>query len=131
MIDKIEMLPTGVYGVTAGKKITKEDYEKVIVPMLEEALRVGDKISFLYRIQSDFDSFTAGAAWEDFKIGLHYLRLFRKCAVVTDTKWIRESAKFFGAMIPCQTRTYKDSEYDKAVGWLAQDVKDDALEYKF
>ena len=40
MLKLIEDLPVNVLGVTAEGKITGEDYEKVLIPALEEKLKV-------------------------------------------------------------------------------------------
>ena len=90
MIEKLKDLPRGIDGVRAIGKISKEDYEQVFVPFLDEARREGRHIRFIYQIGPEFEGFTPGAAWEDAKIGIHFLRLFDGCAVVTDLAWIRE-----------------------------------------
>ena len=84
MIEILKDLPEGIDGVRAIGKITKEDYGKVLVLLFAEARREGRHIRFLYQLGPEFEGFTAGAAWEDAKIGLHSLRLFDGCAVVTD-----------------------------------------------
>ena len=90
MIEKLKDLPAGIDGVRAIGKISKEDYEQVFVPLLDDARREGRHIRFLYQLGPEFEGFTPGAAWEDAKIGLHFLRLFDGCALVTDLAWIRE-----------------------------------------
>ena len=56
----------------------------MFVPLLDEARREGRRIRFLYQVGPEFEGFTPAAAWEDAKIGLHSVRLFDGCAVVTD-----------------------------------------------
>ena len=101
MIEKLKDLPNGIDGVKAIGKISKEDYEHVFVPLLDEARREGRRIRFLYQLGPEFEGFTPGAAWEDAKIGLHSMRLFDGCAVVTDFGWIRESTRLIGFLMPC------------------------------
>ena len=101
MIEKLKDLPRGIDGVKAIGKISKEDYEQVFVPLLDEARREGRRIRFLYQLGPEFEGFTPGAAWEDAKIGLHFLRLFDGCAVVTDLVWIRELTRLAEFLMPC------------------------------
>lgn len=90
MIDRLRDLPAGVDGVGARGKVTKEDYERVLQPILDEARSQGRRIRLLYHFGPEFDGFTAGGAWEDARLGLRYLRLFERCAIVSDIGWVRE-----------------------------------------
>jgi len=119
MLEKIEGLPNGVEGVRAAGKVSKEDYEQVLVPLVDRARCEGRRLRFLYQIGPDFNGFTPAAAWEDVKIGLHSLRLFDGCAVVTDVGWIRESTRVMGFFMPCPVRIFALQDLDQAVGWLA------------
>ena len=118
MIEKLKDLPDGIDGVQAIGKISKEDYEKVFVPLLDEARREGRRIRLLYQLGPEFEGFTPGAAWEDAKIGLQSMRLFDGCAVVTDLGWIRELTRVIGFLMPCPVRVFGNQERDKAIDWL-------------
>ena len=118
VIEKLKDLPRGIDGVRAIGKISKEDYEQVFVPLLDEARREGRRIRFLYQLGPEFEGFTPGAAWEDAKIGLHFLRLFDGCAVVTDLAWIRESTRLAGFFMPCPVSVFSNNEFAEAVDWL-------------
>ena len=119
MLEKLKNLPRGIAGVRAIGKVSKEDYEHVFVPLLDEARREGRRVRFLYQLGPEFEGFTPGAAWEDAKIGLHSMRLFDGCAVVTDLGWIRESTRLMGFLMPCPVRSFDDRELDKAIQWLS------------
>jgi hypothetical protein len=118
MIERLRDLPAGVDGLRASGKVTREDYEEVVRPLLEEARSQGRRIRFLYQFGPDFHGFTAGAAWEDASLGLQYLRLFERCAIVSDIGWIRESSRLFGAMMPCPVRVFANDEWKGALEWL-------------
>ena len=118
MIEKLKDLPRGIDGVRAIGRISKEDYEQVLVPLLDEARREGRHTRFLYQLGPEFEGFTPGAAWEDAKIGLHFLRLFDGCAVVTDLAWIRELMRPAGFFMPCPVSVFGNTEFARAVEWL-------------
>ncbi len=118
MLEKMKDLPSGIDGLKAVGKISKEDYEQAFVPLLDEARREGHHIRFLYQFGPEFESFSPGAAWEDAKIGLHSMRLFDGCAIVTDLAWIRESTRLAGFFMPCPVRIFGNSERNNAVEWL-------------
>jgi hypothetical protein len=118
MFEILKDLPRGIDGVKAIGKVSKEDYEKVFVPLFDEARREGRHIRFLYQLGPEFEGFTPGAAWEDARIGLRSIRLFDGCAVVTDLGWIRELTRLSGFLMPCPVRVFGNQERDAAVGWL-------------
>jgi hypothetical protein len=119
MLEKLENLPAGIEGLKAVGKVTREDYEKVFEPLLDDARRDGRRIRLLYELGKEFDGYTPSAAWEDAKLGLHSMRLFDGCAIVTDVAWIRESTRLVGFMLPCPVHVFSNDELETAIQWLA------------
>lgn len=118
MIERLQDLPPGIDGVRARGTLTSDDYERVLLPILDEARSQGRRIRLLYWFGPDFHGFTAGAAWEDARLGLRHLRLFERCAIVSDVGWIRASSRLFGAMMPCPVSVFGNDEWQQAVAWL-------------
>ncbi|MHB9143223.1 MAG: SpoIIAA family protein, partial [Paludibacter sp.] len=106
MLKLIEDLPVNVLGVTAEGKITGEDYEKVLIPALEEKLKVYKKINMLYHLGSKFSDFDLNAMLDDAKMGMKYLSAWGKIAMVSDHDMINTFAKFFGYMLSCELRIF-------------------------
>ncbi len=117
MLQQIPNLPNGIIGVEAKGRITGEDYEKVLLPLVKKAHEESRHIRFLYRVANDF-TFTPGAAWEDFQFDMKYMRLFERCAAVTDVGWLTNAVKIFAPMFPCPIKTFKDAQMDEAIAWL-------------
>jgi hypothetical protein len=130
MLQRIQDLPPGLCGVRAQGRVTRQDYEEVLIPLLEEARRDGDRIRFLYRFGPEFEGFTGGAAFEDARVGMQYLRLFERCAIVSDLPWIRKSSRFVGSLLPCPVRVFGDQEGDAAVAWLRSPVEGSRLAHR-
>ena len=118
MLEKLKDLPKGLEGLKAVGKVSKEDYENVVEPLLDEARREGRRIRFLYQFGPEFEGFTASGAWEDARIGLRAMRLFDGCAIVSDAGWIRETAQLAGFLMPCPVRVFGNQERDSAIAWL-------------
>ncbi|MFZ3214736.1 MAG: STAS/SEC14 domain-containing protein [Candidatus Acidiferrales bacterium] len=118
MIERLKNLPIGIDGAKAIGTITKEHYEQVFVPLLEQARGDGRRIRFLYQFGPEFQGFTPSAAWEDAKIGLRSLHLFDGCAVVTDLAWIREVTRLAAFFMPCPVQVFGNQHFDNAVTWL-------------
>ena len=130
MLKKIEELPANVLGFRAEGEVTREDYENVLIPLLERERAAGRRVRFLYQFGSEFKGLTAGALWDDFRVGLKYLRLFERCAVVSDADWIRTATRVVGGLLPCPTQVFKNDELKKAIDWLASETAGSNLKFE-
>ena len=100
MLEKISDVPDSVLGFRASGELTGEDYRNVLVPAVEAALQSRDKLRLLYLLGDDVTGFSAGAAWQDTKVGMEHVTRWEKIAVVTDKDWLRHSVDIFGYLIP-------------------------------
>ena len=123
MLELLDNLPNGVSGIRATGTVTRDDYERVFTPLMEAAHRDGRRVRLLYELAAEFKGLTAGAGFEDMRLGVKYLRLFERCALVTDVGWLREAARLFGALIPCQVKVFHNAERAQAVDWLASPLR--------
>lgn len=89
MLELIQSLPAGVTGIRARGTVTKHDYEAVLKPLLEQAETTGRPVRLLYVFGSDFESFTAAAAWEDVNLAFAHVDDVERCAVVSGRTWVR------------------------------------------
>jgi len=119
VLELLNDLPAGVTGIRATGAVTSEDYDRVFRPVMEAAHREGRRVRLLYELPAAFERFTAGAGLEDMRLGMKYLRLFERCAVVTDIAWLREATRFFSAMMPCPVNVFPTAERAQAIDWLA------------
>src|SRR5260370_15776366 len=87
MIQIVEGLPDNVVGIVAKGRVTNEDCNKVLKPLVQRSLMRHDKVRLYYEIGCRFP----GAALEDLKIGMQYLPQCERVAVVTDVGWFRRS----------------------------------------
>jgi hypothetical protein len=103
-------------------KVTGEDYEKVLIPAIEEKLKTHKKIRLLYQLYKDFSGFTADAIWDDAKLGLSHLTAFETVAVVTDIHWITDAVKFFGLFMRCPIKVFSNDQVAEARRWVETTV---------
>jgi hypothetical protein len=118
MLETLKDLPGEIVGLKAQGTVTKEDYERVFLPLFDGARREGKQLRLLYELGPEFEGLTASAAWEDAKLGLGALRLVEGCAVVTDIEWIRQSTKVASFVMPCPVGVFSVRELKNAVDWL-------------
>jgi len=120
MIELIPDMPPNVVAFTATGQVTGEDYEDIIIPLVDEKIDQHDKIRLLYHLGPDFKKFTTTALWDDAKIGFHHLRGFERVAVVSDVGWILTMAKGIGLTMPMEIRTFSNDELGEAKAWVSE-----------
>ena len=59
-----------------------------------------------YRIGPDLTGISAGAMWDDFKVGMEHLTRRERAAVVTDSDSIRFAVRAFGFLNPVGFRVF-------------------------
>jgi hypothetical protein len=84
MLERIPDLPDTVLGFKASGELTSDDYRDVLVPAVEAALQGQEKLRLLYVLGDEVTGFSAGAAWQDTKVGMGHITKWEKIAVVTD-----------------------------------------------
>ena len=117
MIEVLEF-PNNVLGFACHGNVTKEDYETVLVPAVESALKGGGKLRLYYETAGDFGGIEPGAVWDDVKVGLEHLTRWERFAVVTDIEWIRHTMKFFSFLMPGEMRVFSKAEAAEARKWI-------------
>lgn len=119
MLRYIKDLPDHVVGIHAAGEVTKEDYEKVLIPRLEELVARQGEINYLLILETDVGNFTAGAWWDDFKLGLKHFTRWNKIAIVTNQKLVEWFSDAFRLFIPGKSRGFSMAELDDAVKWVS------------
>lgn len=120
MITAIEGLPGNVVGLRAEGTVHAADYTSVLDPAVEAARKQHDKIRMLYVLADDFEGYSAGALWQDTKVGLSDWSAFERIAIVTDrTAWV-DAIKALGWLMPGEARAFPVSDLDEATRWVSQ-----------
>jgi hypothetical protein len=120
MIKVLNDLPDNVVGISAEGKLTGTDYETILIPVLEEKLKTHPKIRMLYQLGGSFSGFDLDAFLDDAKMGMKHLSSWDRIALVSDHEIINSFAKFFGYLMSCELRIYKDAELEKAKEWISE-----------
>ena len=118
MIERLQGFPANVLGFACHGAVKKYDYDTVLVPAVNEALKSHDKLRLYYEVAADFSVIEAGAAWEDFKTGMEHLTRWERMAVVTDVNWIKHTIRFFSFMMPGELRIFSLSQAAQARVWV-------------
>lgn len=119
MLEVLQGFPDNVLGIKAIGEVEDDDYDDVLVPAIEDRLGRHDKIRLLYVLGPEFESYEAGAVWEDAKLGMKTFTSYERIAVVTGSSLIRRSIKAVGWLMPGEVRSFTDDELDEATTWIS------------
>jgi hypothetical protein len=121
MIERIDDMPAGTWGLRASGKLTRADYEDVLEPVMKEAI-ASDEARMVVVI-ADYDGIEPGAALEDAKVGLQVqLRnrsAWKRIAVVTDIEWMAKTMRAFAWLLPGELEIYGLDRVEDAKAWAA------------
>ena len=118
MLELLQPTTGNLVSIGASGTVTAEDYEKVLIPAIEETLKSHDKVRVLFQLEPN-SGFTAGAVWDDTKFGLSHFFSFEKFALVSDTEWINNTVKVLGFVMPCPVQLFALADFDAAKEWIS------------
>jgi hypothetical protein len=120
MLKIMNDLPDKVIGVSAEGRITGTDYETMLIPAIEKKLKTNKKIRMLYLLGSNFTGFDMNAMMDDANIGMKHVSAWDKIALVSDHELINTVAKFFGHLLSCEIRIFKNAKLEEAKKWITE-----------
>ncbi|MCD2180116.1 STAS/SEC14 domain-containing protein [Rhizobium sp. C1] len=110
-------LPSAVLGFEARGKFTAADYETVLMPAMDAAIKNGP-VNLLFVLPEGFHGMELKALRDDLAFGLKHFHDFRKFAFVTDDEAMAALTRNFAFMIPAEMQVFAMAERDRAVSWL-------------
>jgi hypothetical protein len=120
MIRLMSDMPAGVLGFEAVDDVEREDYENVIIPVIDKAIAEHGKIRLVYVLGPEFDDYEGGAVWEDLKLGVRHPASFERMAIVTNARWAGPAVKVFSVVWPGQARVFPLAQLESAKRWAAE-----------
>ena len=124
VIEVLKDFPDNVAAFACRGRLTKADYETVLIPAIEDKLKRHKKLRAYTEIAPDFAAgIEPGAFWEETKFGFSHLFDWERSALVTDVEWMKHAAKlyaFLGFLIPGGIRAFPTAEAAKAREWIAE-----------
>ncbi|WP_321505363.1 STAS/SEC14 domain-containing protein [Breoghania sp.] len=118
MIEQLQGFPENTVAFACHGRLTRADYEKVLIPAVDEAFSRHRKLRLYYEIDGDLEHVEAGAMWSDFKTGLEHWLGWERIAVVTDIAWIGNTISAFTFLMPGEVRLFSVAERDEAKKWI-------------
>jgi Protein of unknown function (DUF3478). len=105
----------GYIEMTVDGDVEQAEYEAV-VQAIERLIVRHERIDAVEVIRRLGDM-PMGLWWRDLNYSLSRMDRFGRCAVVSDSGWIGPMARFFGAFIRAEIRSFPLSELEAARAW--------------
>jgi hypothetical protein len=118
MLNVLLEFPDDILAVEWQGEVTAEDYRSVLVPAALAKIRQHGHLRMLAVLGPSFETITAGAMWEDAKLGFGHLSNFSRVAVVTDIPWIRDSVRLFAPLFRNPVRVFSNADRVAAEAWI-------------
>jgi hypothetical protein len=118
MLQFINDLEPHVVGVHAIGEVTKDDLEKVLLPRIDELAARQGEINYLLVLETDVQNWTAGAWWNDIKLGLKNFTKWNKIAVVSDQKGVQWFTDAFRLFVPGKSKGFSLAQLEEAIKWV-------------
>jgi hypothetical protein len=117
MIELIDDVPTGVFGLRAGGLVTPEEYAAVVRPALATWLAGQSRLRVLAIVHDDFAY--ADGDWSTASDGVLKRPEWDRLGVVTDHGWLRRMAPVGSMFVPARLKTFRMDRLPDAVAWVS------------
>jgi hypothetical protein len=115
MIQRVEGLPENVVGIVAKGRLTRDDCNNVLSPLMETSLKRHDKLRLYYEIGSRFP----GAAWDNLRLGIENVPQWERVAIVTDVSWLRDTINALRFLIQGELRVFSTRDANEGRAWIS------------
>ena len=120
MIEVISRLPDYTAGFHAEGKVTRRDYETIVLPTIEQKLDPYARINLLYDFGDEFDGYDMKTAWENTVVGWRNFYRWHHIALVSDKFWVQNTVKLWSLCTPKYLKVFYQDERDAAMDWVSR-----------
>lgn len=113
-----EDLGKGFMAVTVSGKLESADYDFLGMEV-DRMVSLHGKIRVLIELE-DFHGWTAGAAWEDAKMGFRHYSHIERMAVVGENQWEKNMTLFVKPFTGAELRYFDASDSEAALEWVLE-----------
>ncbi len=106
-------------GYVATDDVTKEDFDKVVLPGVDELVKRTDKLNYLFVLETPLQNLTIGAWLTDAMLRLNNIDKWNRAAIVTDVEGVKSFADF-DKVTPGEFRGFTHDELNKAIRWAGE-----------
>ena len=119
MIELLEGVPDNVIAARAVGRVTRYDYDAILIPRVEATAKKHQKIRLYYEIGATFTGMEPGGMWQDVGVGVRSWTRWGRVAAVTEVVWIAYVVNAFRFLMPGQARVFSTIQKETARAWVA------------
>jgi hypothetical protein len=120
MIEIIPGLPPHVAAFYASGKITGQDYDEIINPLVKKIYEEYVKINFLLVINTSLCDYSIGAWMKDAILGFVYFTEWKKIGIVSNKRGIKNFTDIFGKLVPGSAKGFLMEDIELAKDWVSE-----------
>lgn len=120
MIKELKDTPNTMVGFIASDEVTQAEFDKVILPAVQELVQRTDKLNYLLVVDTPLKNFTIGAWMRDAMLGLNNINKWNRAAIVTDVEGIKWFTELFSKVVPGEFKGFNHNELDRAINWVGE-----------
>ena len=119
MMYQILDLPPNMIGFKAAWKVTKKDFEEVVVPCVEKHVEKMGHINYMLVLGDSIKNFTFFTWLKDVLMDLKHLTKWNRAAIVSNSKIIKVLTAVFSFFIPGEFKAFRRQEIKNAIKWVS------------
>lgn len=94
-------------------EVTKQDYDAIVIPEIERVGKQHGHIHFMKVMETSVKNFSLGAWLQDVAAGFKHYRGWKKIAIVTDKKALKNFRILFHLLFPVQQKVLRFQNWKK------------------
>ena len=126
MLRVLSGFPDNVLAIEGYGEVTAADYKTLLVPVALAKMKTHQNLRFFYHLGSEFTRLSAGAIWEDVKLGVGHWRDWGRIAVVTDVLWVKDAVRLFAPLFHHPIHAFNNNELRNAKTWICANLSNAA-----
>ncbi|MFL9833442.1 SpoIIAA family protein [Chryseobacterium terrae] len=117
MITILNDAPENVAAFNATGEITREDFEKLVIPHVKCKVEKFEELNYLLYLNTDLDNFTMGAWIQDALLGIKNITKWNRAAIVTDKEGVQNFTDIFSVVMPGEFKSFPKENLYNALYW--------------
>lgn len=121
MLDYKEYPDTATVEITADGHISSEEFEDM-AKKLKTFIGNHQEVRLL-EVVREIRGMDPTVLWQDMGFAFRHMNSFSRCAIVTDTAWIKWWSSMVAPFLRCEVKEFGLDEIDRARAWLQHSEK--------
>ncbi len=111
-----------LFEVQMSAPVTDKEYKDILLPALDAALALHEKLRMLVVLKAGLTDFTLGALWDDARMGMSMWNGFERIAIVTSNATMTRTIRIFSIFMPCPVSVFSEDKEKEARLWLFESL---------